>query len=89
MPRLTFLVPLVLVLLVAPNVPVKGADDEKECRITPEWLGLPKGNTSIWTEKGKIKCLVQTRAKGPDAVKGVKGRMEIWSIDPDSGKAEP
>lgn len=48
---------------------------------------LPKGNTSIWTENGAIKCLVQTRIKGVDAA-GKKGRMEIWTINPDGGKAE-
>jgi len=35
-----------LVLLLAPLAPVKGDDaGAKDCRITPERLGLPKGNT--------------------------------------------
>ncbi|HLX63662.1 MAG TPA: RDD family protein [Planctomycetota bacterium] len=48
---------------------------------------IPKGNTCVWAENGAIKCLVQTRIKGVDAA-GKKGRMEIWKIAPDSGKAE-
>jgi len=47
--------------------------------------GLPKGNTCIWTEKGVIKCLVQTRSKRTDP-KGSNGRMEIWNISPEAAK---
>ncbi|MEI6233605.1 MAG: RDD family protein [Planctomycetota bacterium] len=48
--------------------------------------GLPKGNTSIWSENGMIKCLVQTRFKSKEEP-GQKGRMEIWTISPE-GKAK-
>jgi uncharacterized RDD family membrane protein YckC len=48
---------------------------------------LPKGNSCLWAEKGMIKCLVQTRSSERDTT-GKRGRMEIWTIDPDSGKAQ-
>ena len=51
-----------------------------------EVKGLPKGNTSVWADKGALKCLVQTRASGTDSATQQHGRMEIWTISPD-GKA--
>jgi uncharacterized RDD family membrane protein YckC len=49
--------------------------------------GLPRGNVSAWVHDGKIRCLVQTRAKADEGL-ATNGPMEIWDVDPNNRKAE-
>lgn len=55
-------------------------DGEKFAPESVHIKGIPKGNLSVWTDKDKIKILVQTSVAPSE---GKQGRMEIWSVGAD------